>query len=81
MSLIFRSETYPYPCIRGFHHVSLFMSENDAFPHILKASQSARKPDAPLLLDIGCCSESSLPPCWTVRRNPFVNKWARICVT
>ena len=38
------------------------MSENDAFDHILGVGQSAGQANAPLLLDLGCCSKSSPHP-------------------
>ncbi|KZV63374.1 hypothetical protein PENSPDRAFT_758008 [Peniophora sp. CONT] len=43
---------YPYPCIRGFHHIALFMSDNAAYPRALEIGKS--DPSA-FLLDIGCC--------------------------
>ncbi|KAH0828781.1 major facilitator superfamily domain-containing protein [Lanmaoa asiatica] len=54
------NEAYPYPCIRGFHYICLFMSDNDAFAHIMKASQSTGQVNALLLLDIGCCMGTDL---------------------
>lgn len=44
-------------CIRGFRYVYLSMSEHDAFLHVLKAGESAGQANAPLFLDIGCCSK------------------------
>ena len=38
------------------------MSEHDVFAHILKTGQRAGQANAPLLLDIGCCSKLSLHP-------------------
>ncbi|VDC06432.1 unnamed protein product [Peniophora sp. CBMAI 1063] len=43
---------YPYPCIRGFHHIALFMSDNTAYQRVLELGKS--DPSA-ILLDIGCC--------------------------
>ncbi|KZV63373.1 hypothetical protein PENSPDRAFT_657361 [Peniophora sp. CONT] len=43
---------HPYPCLRGFHHVALFMSANAIYPRVLELGQS--DPEA-VLLDIGCC--------------------------
>lgn len=50
------SAKYPYPCIQAFHYVSLFMSQNPAYPSVLVSAKSM--PDA-LFLDLGCCSASS----------------------
>ena len=46
---------YPYPCIRGFYHIALFMSANVMYPRVLELGKS--DPSA-ILLDIGCCSTS-----------------------
>ncbi|VDC06430.1 unnamed protein product [Peniophora sp. CBMAI 1063] len=43
---------FPYPCIRGYHHVALFMSLNTIYPRVLELGKS--DPEA-VLLDIGCC--------------------------
>ncbi|KAH9950805.1 hypothetical protein B0H21DRAFT_721779 [Amylocystis lapponica] len=48
---------YPYPCIHAFHYVSLFMSQNPAYPSVMAAAKSA--PDT-LFLDIGCCMGSDV---------------------
>ncbi|KAF9223079.1 hypothetical protein BS17DRAFT_754878 [Gyrodon lividus] len=53
-------QSYPYPCIRAFHHVSSLMPEHDAFAHIMKSGQSGGEDGAPLILDIGCCMGTDL---------------------
>ncbi|KAA1472575.1 hypothetical protein DENSPDRAFT_838894 [Dentipellis sp. KUC8613] len=42
---------HPYPCIRAYHHVSLMMSANKVYPHILEAGKNPET----ILLDLGCC--------------------------
>ncbi|KAH7909476.1 hypothetical protein BJ138DRAFT_1155253 [Hygrophoropsis aurantiaca] len=44
-------ERYPYPCIRFFHFVSLFMSENAVYQAVLKAGRQGNT----VLIDVGCC--------------------------
>ncbi|KIJ62353.1 hypothetical protein HYDPIDRAFT_94825 [Hydnomerulius pinastri MD-312] len=53
-------KTYPYPCIRAFHHVSLFMAENTVFGRIRDVIVKPRQDESPLLLDIGCCMGTDL---------------------
>ncbi|KAH7890451.1 hypothetical protein F5I97DRAFT_1972805 [Phlebopus sp. FC_14] len=56
-----RDTTYPYPCFRAFHHVSLYMSENDAYDRILELAQEADQSGGEcLFLDIGCCMGTDL---------------------
>ncbi|VDC06431.1 unnamed protein product [Peniophora sp. CBMAI 1063] len=43
---------YPYPCLRGFHHVALFMSSNNVYLRVLELGKT--DPSA-IMLDIGCC--------------------------
>ncbi|KAI0746831.1 hypothetical protein C8Q80DRAFT_1271667 [Daedaleopsis nitida] len=43
-------EKYPYPCIRGFHFVNLFMAANSIYPSVLAAGKSGDT----LFLDLGC---------------------------
>ncbi|EKM53219.1 uncharacterized protein PHACADRAFT_210914 [Phanerochaete carnosa HHB-10118-sp] len=42
---------HPYPCIRGFHFVNLFMFENPIYPQVLAAGKLGQT----VLLDLGCC--------------------------
>jgi len=53
-------QIYPYPCIRAFLFLTLSVAENDAFFHVLKATQGAAQASAPLFLDIGCCMGTDL---------------------
>lgn len=48
------SSVYPYPCLRGFHHVALMMSQNPIYTEILQSG--AVLGDEALFLDLGCCS-------------------------
>ncbi|KAL4247361.1 hypothetical protein ABKN59_009016 [Abortiporus biennis] len=42
---------HPYPCIRAFHFVNLFMSVNPIYPEVLQAGKTGQT----VLLDLGCC--------------------------
>ncbi len=48
------SEKYPYPCIRGFHYVNLFMARNEIYPRVVEAGKAGHT----LFLDLGCMSAS-----------------------
>ncbi len=48
------SEKYPYPCIRGFHYVNLFMARNEIYPKVVEAGKAGHT----LFLDLGCMSAS-----------------------
>ncbi|EKM53220.1 uncharacterized protein PHACADRAFT_197643 [Phanerochaete carnosa HHB-10118-sp] len=41
----------PYPCIRGFHFVKLFMHTHPVYPEVLTAGKAGRT----IFLDLGCC--------------------------
>ncbi|TFK84974.1 hypothetical protein K466DRAFT_552778 [Polyporus arcularius HHB13444] len=43
-------EKYPYPCIRGFHFVNLFMARNEIYPKVVEAGKAGHT----LFLDLGC---------------------------
>ncbi|KAI0693936.1 hypothetical protein C8T65DRAFT_667456 [Cerioporus squamosus] len=43
-------EKYPYPCIRGFHFVNLFMARNEIYPSVVEAGKAGHT----LFLDLGC---------------------------
>ncbi|KZV98042.1 hypothetical protein EXIGLDRAFT_333064 [Exidia glandulosa HHB12029] len=47
------SAVYPYPCLRGFHHVALMMSRNPIYPEVLQSGVSLGEDT--LFLDLGCC--------------------------
>jgi len=47
-----------FPCIRQFHFVSFYMQRNKIYPHIIEYAQKAPADKAPVVLDLGCCSES-----------------------
>ncbi|TCD66533.1 hypothetical protein EIP91_001254 [Steccherinum ochraceum] len=44
-------EKYPYPCIRGFHHVNLMMSKNAVYHEVVESGKSGNT----TFLDLGCC--------------------------
>ncbi|KAH7922533.1 hypothetical protein BV22DRAFT_1113820 [Leucogyrophana mollusca] len=44
-------EHYPYPCIRFFHFVSLFMSENVVYQRVLESGIHGKT----VSVDVGCC--------------------------
>lgn len=46
------SDKYPYPCIRGFHFVNLFMMRNEIYPGVVEAGKTGDT----LFLDLGCMS-------------------------
>ncbi|RPD65543.1 hypothetical protein L226DRAFT_530884 [Lentinus tigrinus ALCF2SS1-7] len=43
-------DKYPYPCIRGFHFVNLFMARNEIYPSVVAAGKTGNT----LFLDLGC---------------------------
>ncbi|KIP09368.1 hypothetical protein PHLGIDRAFT_126378 [Phlebiopsis gigantea 11061_1 CR5-6] len=42
---------HPYPCIRAFHFVNLFMAVNPIYPEVLAAGKAGDT----LFIDLGCC--------------------------
>lgn len=46
-----------FPCIRQFHFVSFFMGRNTIYKRVLDYAQNAPTDKAPVVLDLGCCSE------------------------
>lgn len=61
------SKEYQYPCIRGFHFVSLKMLENPIYAEVLEIGKQAlssdREADPAYFMDLGCCSKyPSFPP-------------------
>ncbi|KAJ3559535.1 hypothetical protein NM688_g277 [Phlebia brevispora] len=47
---------YPYPCILGFHFVTLFMAINSVYPYVVETGKTGNS----LFLDIGCCMGTDL---------------------
>ncbi|OCH85050.1 hypothetical protein OBBRIDRAFT_798569 [Obba rivulosa] len=43
---------HPYPCIRAFHFVNLFMSKNSIYPDVVLSGKAGDT----LFLDLGCCT-------------------------
>ena len=50
-----RSAKHPYPCIRAFHFVNLFMAKNSIYPDVVLAGRGGDR----LFLDLGCQSMSA----------------------
>ncbi|EMD36214.1 hypothetical protein CERSUDRAFT_115159 [Gelatoporia subvermispora B] len=46
------SAKHPYPCIRAFHFVNLFMAQNSIYPDVVLSGRAADT----LFLDLGCCT-------------------------
>lgn len=51
---LFRTQVYPYPCIRAFRFARLKIAKMPIYPRVLQLLED--RPDA-LFLDIGCCSK------------------------
>jgi len=51
-NIVFRAQTYPYPCIRGFGFTKIGIARTPAYPSVLGLAKN--RPGA-IFLDMGCC--------------------------
>ena len=53
-NVVFRSQVFPYPCIRAFRFAKLKIAAMTVYPRVLELLKN--RPEA-IFLDIGCCSK------------------------